>query len=236
MKLLSDRYFIGKSIFLLTLSFILTIGWAAISNATLIYSNNFEGTVGPEWSYRITDVTPVGHRRFLGQFNNNIVSLTLNDLPTHKKITVSFELFIIDSWDGNNHTWGPDIWNLQVEGGPTLLYTTFSNTGSLGHNQAYPGTYPGSDYPAQTGAAEVNTLGYTFYGDSVYDLSFTFPHDASSLTLDFSAQGLQSISDESWGLDNVKVSTNTVPEPSTIMLICTGLIGLLIVSDYKRSC
>ncbi|MBI3949247.1 MAG: HYR domain-containing protein [Acidobacteria bacterium] len=192
---------------------------------SVMYRNDFEGVVGPEWSNRSTDVTPRGRRRFLGQFNNGTVSLMLSHLQPHRVVTVSFDLFLIRSWDGNAFNAfgvGPDVWDLTVEGAPTtLLHTTFSNVDFIPglDRQAYPGPFPGGNFRARTGAAENNTLGYTFffgppffpinYGirqvDSVYRLSFTFFHSASSLKFNFSASGLQPIGDESWGLDNVVV-------------------------------
>lgn len=171
-----------------------------------VYENDFEGTVEPEWSNTSTDVTPVENRRFLGQFLNGTVNLTLNDLPSHTAATVSFELFIIQTWDGNGTAFGPDVWELGVAGGTTLLRTTFGNFS--GARQAYPDAFPGGDNPGLTGAAEIYTLGFIGqfgFEDSVYRLSFTFPHSASSLGLDFSASGLQFLADESWGLDNVTV-------------------------------
>jgi len=178
------------------------------------YFNDFEGIVGDEWSSSKTDETPAGARRFLGQFGDENVTLTLRDLPAHTEVTVSFELFILRSWDGNNQIHGPDVWQLKVDRGPTLLHTTFANVPPdiKDFNQAYPGDYPGGDYLPYTGAAEIKTLGYTEIPapapDSVYRLSFTFAHTASILGLDFSGQGLQGIQDESWGLDNVKVETS----------------------------
>ena len=167
-----------------------------------IYFNDFETKVGPQWSKTSTDTTPRGDRKFLGQFGNETVTLTLKDLPPHAKAKLSFDLFVIQSWDGNDTPFGPDIWDLRVRDGPTLLHTTFSK----GERQAYPSSYPDGDYAPRTWAAEKNMLGYSFYGDAVYNLSFTFPHSANSLVIDFSASGLQTLSDESWGLDNVKVS------------------------------
>jgi hypothetical protein len=38
-----------------------------------VYSNDFEGVVGPEWSNTSTDVTPKGARRFLGRFGNDAI-------------------------------------------------------------------------------------------------------------------------------------------------------------------
>ena len=86
--------------------------------------------MGSEWSDTSTDTTPEGARGFLGQFSNGDVTLTLDDLPSHTEITVSFNLFLIRTWDGNDDS--PDIWELSVAGGSTLLITTFSNNEEFG--------------------------------------------------------------------------------------------------------
>ena len=175
-----------------------------------IYSNDFEGAVGPEWSNTSVNTTPAGARRFLGQFGNETVSLDLTNLPPHTQATVSFDLFIIRSWDGGAgpdvFETGPDVWDLSVSGGPTLSHTTFAN--HPWQRQAYPGTHPGGNNPARTGATENNTLGYRFDNEpmeAVYRLSFNFDHSGSALVLNFSGSGLQDLGDESWGLDNVVV-------------------------------
>lgn len=184
---------------------------------------DFENGAGDGWSSPILETAPNGEV-FLGPFNNDDLTLTLNDLPPHRAVTIAFDLYIIRSWDGNQVTWpmpdtslrpwmvaetvGPDIWSFRV-GEATLLYTTFSNWPSLGFTQAYPADYPAGDYPAQTGAAAVNTLGYTFGGmpmDATYHLEFTLPHTDSTFESGFSATGLQIGEDESWGLDNVTVT------------------------------
>ena len=219
---------------IILLAFLVTLKPAAWSS----YFNNFEGTVGPEWSSTTTNTTPVGSRRFLGQFGNNTVTLSLTGLGDHSLVQLSFDLFVIRSWDGNDTSYyigqymGPDKWSVGVQNGPTLLYTTFSNsTGSTPNDyQAYPDSYPGGVHQGYTGAAEINSLGY--YGplynspkqDAVYNLSFVFPHSGSSLTLYFFGQGLQSLSDESWGLDNVNVEF--VPEPCTILILGVGFLVL----------
>jgi endonuclease YncB( thermonuclease family) len=133
---------------------------------------------------------------------------------------VSFDLFLIRTWDGNDR-FGADVWDLSVAGGPTLLHTTFSNVDftSGQDRQAYPDPFPGGDHPGRTGAVENNSLGYTFnfsgigirQVDSVYQLSFTFPHSANSLVLNFTADPNQEITDESWGLDNVEVRVTSTP-------------------------
>lgn len=184
--------------------------YAQCESGSTIYSSDFESGVGSEWSSNKRDTTPVGDRNFLGQLGYETVILTLNDLPLHTQVTVSFDLFIINSWDGNHAAWGPDIWDLSVTNGPTLLHTTFSNIeeNPVDHPQAYPDNYPGGNHSPCAGAIEVDSLGYTYYGDSVYHLSYTFSHCAPLVQLSFSASMTEGLSDESWGLDNVEVRVN----------------------------
>lgn len=172
------------------------------SDTPVVYIEDFEGGVAGEWSMPATDTTPVGNRHFLGQFVNDNVSLSLDGLPTDGTARIRLDLYVINSWDGNE---GPDLWSIAANG-KQLFQTTFSNVDEFNSWQAYPDTYPGGDNPAYTGAQEVDTLGYNYYGSSVYRLTFETPYSGSSLRFDFSASGLLWLSDESWGLDNVVVT------------------------------
>jgi hypothetical protein len=174
------------------------------------------GGISAAWSTDITDATPSGrHGRFLGQFDNTTVRLKLANLPAHRRVVFGFKLFVIQSWDGNARQFGPDLWQFGVVGGPLFLRTTFRNPTAVEEaaGQSYWGPYP-SYYPSQTGALEVNTLGYTFGNevtpfapsDSVYQLGQAFNHSGSSLELYFVGSNLQGIGDESWGLDDVTVA------------------------------
>jgi hypothetical protein len=97
-----------------------------------------------------------------------------------------------------------------VQGGPTLLDTTFSNNPKTGADLSLQ-NYPVANRPQQSGAASVNTLGYTFFGDSIYHLTFNFPHAGDTLIPNFSSSLFEGkgTDDESWGLDNVRVSSNS---------------------------
>lgn len=186
---------------------------------SLLYQENFEGAVGAEWSSAQTSVTPASPgRRFLGEAANDTFVLRLENVSAGT-IQVDFDLFILKSWDGNDSVYfGPDKWSFGIIGGPTLLDTTFSNhspgnTPADSDNgfQAYPNLQPGGMYPAFTGAAERNTLGYTHPNpelgpmDAVYRIERTFDHAGGALSLFFSGLGLQDASDEAWGLDNVRL-------------------------------
>ncbi len=198
----------------------------AAAASPAVYLSAFENGAGPEWSKRTVDITPGtplhAPTAFLGQFGAEPVSLTLTNLPAHTSTTVECDLFILRSMDGNGAAdvmLAPDVWELSIEGGPSLLKTTFSNISPelargnypYGYPQAYPDLSPGGNHPYLTGAAEVNTLGFPYKGavhDAVYHLKFTFPHTAASVKLNFTGANDQDITDESWGLTHVKVTQN----------------------------
>jgi len=187
---------------------------------TTVYTQDFENSVGGEWNNGARDITPLGGRVFLGRFSNDTVRLSLNTLPPHSSVTVSFDLFIIQSWDGFGNVAGPDFWTFSIPGIGALLNTTFGNF--IGNTQSFPDNYGEGSHPAYTGAAEVYTLGYFWLGtptDGVYHLSFTIPHSGSSIAMDFTASNLQGAGDESWGLDNVIVE---VDSPGSAISLSTG--------------
>lgn len=164
------------------------------------YSNDFEGTVGPEWSDAIIAATPSG-RKFLGQFANDSVTLTLTGLQPHLSVSVSFDLYLIELTAENEE----HFFELSIDGGPVLMTTSFNHNPAS--TQAYPDNYPGVGYPGQTGAGEVDTLGYS-NGDMVYSFpdsnrSLTFTHTNSTLVVSFSGSGSAG---QSWGLDNVCIT------------------------------
>lgn len=191
----------------------------------VIYTNNFEGTVGAEWSRQETAVTPVGARRFLGIFGQEAAKLSLSALPAHASLTVTCKLYLIRTWDGNmispvvGQGYGPDIWSLLVDE-QSLLRASFSNwdpgTFPINAPQSFPGNFGVTEFPGRQGASEKNTLGYPSaapypfaYQDSVYTLTYTIPHSASTATINFS--GLETLNggvpgDEGWGIDDVQVS------------------------------
>jgi hypothetical protein len=173
-----------------------------------LVNDDFQSGVTGPWTNTSTTTAPAdASRGFLGQFANQTVSLPLSGIPSHTEVTISFDLYVLNSWDGNGGA-GPDRVTIAADG-VALLDTTFSNVtdGTDNSQQSYPAGYLGAYYASRTWAAEANTLGGTFYGDSVYNFTYTFAHSASTLQFDFSASGLEDVANESWGLDNVVVTT-----------------------------
>ena len=176
----------------------------------LIYSNDFQTAAGAAWSNQTIGTTPTGGRKFLGEFGNNTVSLNLNT-QANSTVTLEFDLFILKTWDGSTE----ERFTVSITGGLTPLNTGFTNV--AGRQQYYPNNVGGAFNAPRTGATENNTLGYSVpWGDSVYRLQYTFQAPSNNLTINFAAVGLEGIDNESWGLDNVKVSSNSSPTDLSI--------------------
>lgn len=180
------------------------------------YFSSFDEAIGTEWSQPRSATTPSGSRTFLGPFEDEAVTLTMSNLSAHTMVTMSFDVVLSGGWDGEGPL-GPHFFNVIAGAGTgdgtVLLSTTFSNTGSL---QTFPGEYPGFRLPG-TDAVEQGTLGYAG-GDSVYTLSFTFPHEGASLSLAFEALGIGNAPNARWGLDNIDIQTHSEAPALTSLL------------------
>jgi hypothetical protein len=204
---------------LLVAFFTVVAVWCAPARGATVYENDFESGVGPEWSSTAgpltISATPFFQRKFLGEFGNGVVSLTLDGLGAHTVAVVEFDLFVLRSWDGLNQDLGCnsascETWSLSVEGGPTLVESNFNNIGGFppprGQVQAWPHNIgAGPPQPFHTRAVEVGSLGYPALiqdaetqeigvvccFDAVYHIVRTFPHAGPELTLDFAAADLQ---------------------------------------------
>ena len=206
---------------------------ASLSGAQAVASDNvffddFESSTPPVvgvWSDRTLNMTPENDRHFLGQFSGNeAATLFWQNLSAHDSIDLSFDLFIIRDWDGDefyvaNDT--PDQWQLTFDG-RTLVSRSFSNN-------INPQSYPVAPSLTQTGAVETGTLGYFYPGhgrsDAVYHFEFSELHTADSVSIDFSGINVGALGEESWGIDNVMVSV--VPEPSSMSLLALGLSAMI---------
>ncbi|MGL6194727.1 MAG: hypothetical protein ACRC2T_07895 [Thermoguttaceae bacterium] len=188
-----------------------------LPNGTTVYQNDFEKEVGSAWSHDFRDIDPMQKRTYLGEFYNENVTFTLNDLPQHQFIRVKFDLIIIGGIDGlvgYNSGFGADIWRLDIENEKNrrLIGTTFSNFRKDDYNQkqSYPDDYPldfgfepswferlksGNlwDDALETGfyygrEGAVVENKYGYEKDAVYAIDMMIPHDKTELVLKFSTQ------------------------------------------------
>ena len=149
-----------------------------------------------------------------GPFGNQPVSLTLDRLPPHRWIKVTFDLYIIGSWDGSSPVWGPDLWSLSVRGAQRLMSATFCGWGYSGNNeQSYPDDYPHAIYPAWTGVAARNVVDIQDSQppkNGTYKIEVLFPHTEDQVVLDFAGAYVDPpVEQQEWGIGNLEVHTLT---------------------------
>ena len=149
-------------------------------------------------------------------------NFTVTGLDPHTSVNLSFDMYAIRSLDGNHEfCCGPDAFKVTVDGVTVLLDSTFTTWS--GNTQDYPTV--GSAHGSGSIGTSADAFGYGLYfgGADIYRFSFDVPSTASSIKFSFSGNTDQDWADEGFGIDNVKVSTSAVPEPSTYALMIAGL-------------
>ncbi|RNL56915.1 hypothetical protein [Pedobacter jejuensis] len=189
-----------------------------VENEAEVYFNDFESknlsniTSGVIEAYNGSNV--------IGRYNSGGFDLQLDNLPKHKLIEVSFDLYIHDSWDGNKTGTGidgPDIWKFIVDGN-LYVNTTFSNedcNADFCPPQSYPQDYPNYNHNPKSGAVNPNLPGVCnlqgkIGGTTLYRITKTIEHSKSSALMQFRDQLVQTNTadkkcDESWSVDNIRV-------------------------------
>lgn len=186
----------------------------------VVFTSDLEGAlpteVGPGTgaltpSEGFAPLGPTGNQfgpTFLRSPTGNTVTLTVN-LPAHSAISVGFLFAAIDSLDGSGSFPAGDFMRIDVDG-VTIFRESFANA-TADQVQSYVPA-PGVELARRIDLGFGGPGG--FYTDSAYDMSLeprfqNVPHSASSAAITFTLEGdgVQSLSDESWAIDNMRVTT-----------------------------
>ncbi|MCB9879247.1 MAG: hypothetical protein H6835_16750 [Planctomycetes bacterium] len=196
---------------------------APLAAQTVVFQSDFDGAlpsaVAPgaatlEGVQGYAGLGPAGDQfggTFLRSPTGNPVTIQLNGLPPHNAIRLDFLFAAIDSLDGTGSYPSGDFFAIRIDGN-VFFRESFANATSA-QVQSYVSP-PGVELARRV------DLGFSgpggFYTDSAYWLGgdprfFAIGHSASSLTIEMRIEGpgIQSLSDESWALDNLTISTLT---------------------------
>jgi hypothetical protein len=151
----------------------------------------------------------VDNTQFLGGFSNSAVTLNLGGLPApHTRVIVAFDIFTLDSWDGSGFFGGgQDFFGFNVAGRPPNEFRyTYPAHG------AHTDFYRNASEADATGQFANTNASFT---DRLYrNVVHAFDHTDSSLLLSFFDGGLEGVTNESWGLDNVRIYVDSGAVPA----------------------
>ncbi|WCT14901.1 hypothetical protein [Mucilaginibacter jinjuensis] len=190
-----------------------------VKSETVVYSNDFES--GDVKNIANGAITVFNGTHVLGRYNSNGFALTVANLPKHDLVEVTFDLYIHDTWDGNNIDngySGPDLWSFLVDGS-SYIHTSFSNAdcpaGVFCTPQAYPNNYPNNNNNPKAGAYNTNLPGACYWaskpnGTTEYKISKQINHTDNTLLMQCIGDLVQKnvadpMCDESWSVDNIVI-------------------------------
>lgn len=162
---------------------------------TVPYFADFQSTVGSEWS-STTTTTNATLTTFLGRFANETQSFRVAT-TIGAEYTLVFDGYFVDSWDGDSDSYGPDNFSITV-GGTTLLDNTFTcQPNTVGFEFSYAGWPHLWSVNLAAGGSQRD--------QAMRSMVVRFTASSSETVISFAGSNLQGLSDESWGIDNVRV-------------------------------
>jgi hypothetical protein len=149
-------------------------------------------------------------KTFLRGPTGTVITLTLTDLPPHSSLSLYLLFAAIDSLDGTGSFPAGDFFKITVDGN-IVFRESFANA-TVDQIQSY-------DPPAAAVLARRVDLGFSgpggYYTDSAYDFGQdprfqNIPHTSTSAVVVFTleGEGVQDVNDESWAIDNLRVTAN----------------------------
>jgi hypothetical protein len=222
-----------KTLALATLGLIGAAASCALAQPATLFTDDFQSTaIKPQWKWaKLSSETPF--TRFSGRYSNNTIQLLLDapdgprdttsgggdgGTPLFVRYTLRFDFFAIDSWDGDDTNHGPDRFEI-------------NNTREVIFSETFGNAWLTQSF-REPDIGRFN-MAYGSATDAIYrDITVTFDQPLNTpVHLFWYDRGLQGVSDESWGIDNVYVGYEFVPAPGAAGTIA---LGCLLAAPRRR--
>jgi hypothetical protein len=205
-------------------------GVSIVSSNTSIGTEIQPGAAGT--ADAATVVEAPSHEHFLGRFDNTRTAVVINLAAGYPLYSLTFDFYAIGSWDGRGKqaqhgVFDANVFDISYQCGTStevsIFKTSFSN--QLTVQQDYPLAYLQGGNKAATGSFATDALDYRSrpdlsntpqfrsFGDVSYHMSFAGENPCGTAAVQFiistSNPTQQSVYDESWGVDNVRIQAGT---------------------------
>ncbi len=173
------------------------------SDPVVLTTEDFEGGA-TGWTDNTTTDGGATFGEFLGRFHddngNEAVSKTFATDASADYAIFEFDFYEIDSWDG-----GGDEFSIFIDGEEVFVES---------FNDANTETYfttatltDGREVTVDVGAGNPDNIGFSGFDDEIHRITVTVENPGPSVTLGFGANLTANINNESWGIDNLTVSS-----------------------------
>lgn len=224
-NLITQYYMYNRFLYIILSIFVLLslASCKGLQKENIVYRNNFEA--GDLSKISGGKIEEYNGSKVIGRYSENGFLLSLDNLPKHNMVQISFDLYIHDTWDGNAlKPDGPDIWIMNIDGS-SAIYSTFANGLCTNCTQSYPALQPSQingkfvffENKLNSNAHQTNLPGACKLkdeqgGTTMYRIVRTFEHTRSTLSLGCYAQledadPANKNCNESWSVDNIKIKT-----------------------------
>ncbi|MEP3440976.1 MAG: Hint domain-containing protein [Sulfitobacter sp.] len=169
----------------------------------VVTTEDFEGGA-TGWSDNATTDGGANFSEFLGRLGNSDgtegISKTFSVDPTADFAIFEFDFYELDSWDGGGDTFsifidGEEVF---VESFDDAVADAYSTTATLSD---------GREVTIEVGAGAPSDLGFSGNDDEIHPVRVTVEAPGETVTLGFGANLSADIDNESYGIDNLVVST-----------------------------
>lgn len=154
---------------------------------------------------------------YLGQFTGNgtgaeQINKTFQLGDGTGPATITFDFLKIDSWDENNDEGTNERLFVYINGSLAFTFTPDGFDPGFGDGADAAGVFSGGSWSVSSSGSDEELAGNALFMDRIYNVRIDLDAPGPAVTLGFGTSLNQDVGNESWGIDNLLIST---PDPDS---------------------